>query len=151
MENRVRFIFAAVLISVAPLPAAQWESLPANAYFARYQPLKALPTEGLLLKPGDRLAICGDSITEQKMYSRIMETYLTVCVPQLDVTVRQFGWSGEKAPGFLARMENDVLRFEPTIATTCYAMNDHNYQPYPEEYGRTYRDASRSIIRIFKE
>ena len=151
MKNRMRFLFAIVLISVAPLLAAQWESLPSDAYFAAYKPLAAPPVEELLLKPGDRLAICGDSITEQKMYSRIMETYLTVCVPQLDVTVRQFGWSGEQAPGFLARMKNDTLRFAPTIATTCYAMNDHKYQPYQEEFGRVYRDASRSIIRLFKE
>jgi len=139
------------MISVSPLLAEQWKSLPSYPYFAAYKPLKAPPADKLLLEQGDRLAICGDSITEQKMYSRIMETYLTVCVPQLDVTARQFGWSGEKAPGFLARMENDTLRFKPTIATTCYAMNDHKYQPYREEYGRVYRDASRSIIRMFKE
>ena len=64
----------------------------------------------MLLKEGDRLAICGDSITEQRMYSRVIETYLTVCVPELKITTRQFGWSGETAPGFLARMTNDVLR-----------------------------------------
>lgn len=149
MKNRMSFLLL-IVISVSPLLAEQWESLPADSYFAAYRLLKAPPSEGRLLKQGDRLAICGDSITEQKMYSRIMETYLTVCVPQLHVAVRQFGWSGEKAPGLQARLENDVLRFEPTIATTCYAMNDHNYQPYKEEYGRIYRDASRSIIRSFK-
>jgi lysophospholipase L1-like esterase len=84
------------------------------------------------------------------MYSRIIETYLTVCVPHLRVTVRQFGWSGERAPGFLARMENDVLRFGPTVATTCYGMNDHGYQPYQEQYGAAYRDASRGVIATFK-
>jgi len=151
MKNRMRFVLAVVLISVAPLLAQPWESLPSDSYFSAFKPLKAPATEELLLKPGDRLAICGDSITEQKMYSRIMETYLTVCVPQLDVTVRQFGWSGEQAPGFLARMKNDALRFKPTIATTCYAMNDHKYQPYQEQFGRVYRDASRSIVRLFKE
>ncbi|MBN2560909.1 MAG: SGNH/GDSL hydrolase family protein [Phycisphaerae bacterium] len=149
MKNRMSFLLL-VVISVSPLLAEEWESLPADSYFAAYRLLKAPPSEGQLLKQGARLAICGDSITEQKMYSRIMETYLTVCVPQLHVAVRQFGWSGEKAPGLQGRLENDVLRFEPTIATTCYAMNDHNYQPYKEEYGRIYRDASRSIIRSFK-
>jgi hypothetical protein len=150
MKTHMRLLLAVVMISVSPLLAEQWESLPTDSYFTPYKLLKAPPGDGPLLKPGDRLAICGDSITEQKMYSRIMETYLTVCVPQLRITVRQFGWSGEKAPGFKARMENDVLRFKPTIATTCYAMNDHNYQPYKEEYGQIYRDASRSILRSFK-
>src|SRR5689334_14909324 len=88
----------------------------------KFNPAKAPPKPKLLLKKDDRLAICGDSITEQKMYSRIMEDYLTMCVPELNVTVRQYGWSGERAPGFLKRMTNDCLRFHPTIATTCYGM-----------------------------
>jgi hypothetical protein len=75
-----------------------------------------------LIQPGDRLAIIGDSITEQKMYSRIIETYLTLCVPDLKISTRQFGWSGETAEGFLHRMTNDCLRFQPTIATLCYGM-----------------------------
>lgn len=104
----------------------------------------------LILRRGDRLAICGDSITEQRMYSRIMEDYLTMCVPALRITVRQYGWSGEKAPGFLGRMTNDCLRFKPTIATTCYGMNDHQYRPYTDEIGDMYRTNSDAIIRAFK-
>jgi lysophospholipase L1-like esterase len=116
----------------------------------KFKPLPAPKTSVLILKEGDRLAICGDSITEQKMYSRIMEDYLTMCVPELKITVRQFGWSGEKAPGFLARMTNDCIRFKPTIATTCYGMNDHLYKPYEEQIGKTYREKSSAIIEAFK-
>lgn len=82
---------AASLLLALRLCAAPWEALPADPYFAPFKPLKAPPARGLLLQPGDRLAICGDSITEQKMYSRILETYLTVCVPELRLQVRQFG------------------------------------------------------------
>ena len=110
-----------------------------DALSKKFRPLPAPPTRGLLLKAGDRLAICGDSITEQKMYSRLIEDYLTMCVPELNVTVRQYGWSGERAPGFLGRMTNDCLRFKPTIATTCYGMNDHEYRPYEQRIGDTYR------------
>jgi lysophospholipase L1-like esterase len=116
----------------------------------KFSPLRAPQPSGLMLKPGDRLAICGDSITEQKMYSRIMEDYLTMCVPELEVSVRQYGWSGERAPGFLSRMTNDCLRFKPTIATTCYGMNDHEYRPYEERIGQTYREKSMGIIEAFK-
>jgi lysophospholipase L1-like esterase len=115
-----------------------------------YVPEKAPEPAHLVLKTGDKLAICGDSITEQKMYSRIMEDYLTMCVPDLKVTVRQYGWSGERAPGFLARMTNDCVRFEPTIATTCYGMNDHEYRSYQDRIGDTYRTNSDAIIRVFK-
>jgi lysophospholipase L1-like esterase len=116
----------------------------------KFKPLPAPKTTHLILKEGDRLAICGDSITEQRMYSRMMEDYLTMCVPELKITVRQFGWSGEKAPGFLGRMTNDCLRFKPTIATTCYGMNDHLYKPYEEEIGKTYREKTAAIDEAFK-
>ncbi|MBT5927567.1 MAG: SGNH/GDSL hydrolase family protein [Verrucomicrobia bacterium] len=124
--------------------------LPQASYFEPFKVHLAAQSQGLILKEGDRLAICGDSITEQKMYSRIMETYLTVCVPELRISVRQFGWSGERAPGFQSRMANDVLRFRPTIATTCYGMNDHRYQPFTAEIGAEYENSSRAIIQAFK-
>jgi hypothetical protein len=137
-------------LAVVSLLAAKLETKPADPYFAKFEPVKAPVPSRLVLKQGDRLAICGDSITEQKMYSRLMETYLTVCAPQLGVTVRQYGWGGETASGFLKRMTNDCLRFQPTIATTCYGMNDHGYRPYEESIGAKYREKSTDIVRSFK-
>jgi hypothetical protein len=139
----------AVLLSVT-LSAQELEPKPEDPAFAKFEPRKAPVSGKLLLEKGDRLAICGDSITEQKMYSRAMETYLTVCAPELAVSVRQYGWGGETAPGFLSRMTNDCLRFQPTIATTCYGMNDHRYGPYRPEIGDAYRKASAQIVRAFK-
>src|SRR5207302_8799402 len=132
-------------IAVSVVASEQFQSKPDDPYFVKFNPRKAPRPSGLLLKKGDRLAICGDSITEQKMYSRIMETYLTVCVPELEITARQYGWSGETAPGFLARMTNDCLRFHPTVATTCYGMNDHGYRRYEEKIGAAYRKNSTAI------
>ncbi|MBI5687680.1 MAG: SGNH/GDSL hydrolase family protein [Verrucomicrobia bacterium] len=150
MRHKLSFLVL-VLSFVTVLAAPPLETKPSDPFFAKFEPVKAPATTGLLLKPGDRLAICGDSITEQKMYSRIMETYLTVCVPQLGVTVRQYGWSGERAPGFLARMTNDCLRFSPTIATTCYGMNDHEYRPYEDRIGNTYCEKTTAIVQSFKQ
>ena len=149
MKQRLSLSLLA-LAAASSIAFADLAPLPADPYFAPFKPLAAPKPVGLQLLKGDRLAICGDSITEQKMYGRIMETYLTVCVPELEVTVRQYGWSGEKAPGFLARLTNDVLRFHPTIATTCYGMNDHRYQPFIEEIGQEYRANSQAILRSFK-
>ncbi len=130
--------------------AQMLETKPSDPYFEKFKPRKGPQPAGLVLKHGDRLAIAGDSITEQKMYSRVMETYLTVCVPELEITARQYGWGGETAPGFLARMTNDCLRFKPTIATTCYGMNDHGYRPYEASIGDRYRKASTGIVQSFK-
>jgi lysophospholipase L1-like esterase len=123
---------------------------PSDIHLDQFKPLKAPAPHGLLLHQGDRLAICGDSITEQKMYSRLIEDYLTVCEPELQVLVRQYGWGGERAPGFLARMTNDCLRFKPTVATTCYGMNDHEYRAYEDRIGQTYSNTSIAIIEAFK-
>ena len=116
----------------------------------QFKPAPAPSPDGLLLKKGDRLAICGDSITEQKMYSRLIEDYFTACMPELQVTVRQVGWGGERADGFLARMTNDCLRFKPTIATTSYGMNDHGYQPYKSSIGDAYRSNMLAVVQAFK-
>lgn len=143
-------LLAAVITTSCTLLGPRLETKPADPAFARFQPVRAPAAKGLLLQKGDRLAIVGDSITEQKRYSRIMETYLTVCVPELGLTARQYGWSGETAEGFLKRMTNDCLRFQPTVATTCYGMNDHKYRPYDEKNAQWYREKQTGIVRAFK-
>ncbi len=150
MRAKLIFPLGLALASWGLATAQTFEQKPEDACFERFVLLKAPKAPRLVLKAGDRLAICGDSITEQKMYSRIMEDYLTVCAPELKVTVRQYGWSGEKAPGFLARMTNDCLLFKPTVATTCYGMNDHEYGPYEERIGRTYCEKLMAVIEAFK-
>ena len=137
-------------IAVGVLAAQTLETKPNDPFFEKFQPVKAPPVAGPLLQKGDRLAIIGDSITEQKMYSRLMETYLTVCVPELEITVRQYGWGGETAPGFFSRVTNDCLRFKPTVATTCYGMNDHGYGAYRQDIGDRYRKYSTLIAQAFK-
>jgi hypothetical protein len=134
-----------------PVWAQQIITPPNNdPYFAGLYLLQAPPPKGPVLRAGDRLAICGDSITEQRRYSRIMETYLTVALPELGISTRQYGWSGEQASGFLRRMTNDVLRFDPTVATTCYGMNDHHYTAYQPDIGGAYASNMTDIILAFQ-
>jgi lysophospholipase L1-like esterase len=136
--------------SAAVPPPATYEPKPDDPYFLKFNPRLAPQPGPLLLKEGDRLAIIGDSITEQKMYSRIMEDYLTVCVPQLKITTRQFGWSGETAEGFLRRMTNDCLRFHPTVATLAYGMNDFRYRPFDLLNSEWYRANYTAVVRSLK-
>ena len=113
-------------------------------------PLRGISGE-LMLKKGDRVAIVGDSITEQKQYSKFMELYLLACVPDLDLTMYQFGWSGERAPGFAHRMENDFVPWKPTVVTTCFGMNDGSYRPYSDAIGKAYEDGTQRIQTRCKE
>jgi lysophospholipase L1-like esterase len=103
------------------------------------------------LRPDDYVAVCGDSITEQKLYSVYVQTYLLACGPQPDLRAMQFGWGGEVSWGFLDRMDNDVLRYKPTVATTCYGMNDGGYGPLAEERAKRYREAMISIVTRVKD
>lgn len=135
--------------SVESVRPYAYETKPDAPELAGYFPALAPKSFDLILKEGDRLAIVGDSITEQKMYSRIIENYLTACVPHMNVTVRQYGWSGEKTDGFLNRMERDCLTFEPTIATICYGMNDARYRPFDVTNGRWYKDHYSAIVKKF--
>ena len=105
----------------------------------------------LVLKKGDRLAIVGDSITEQKQYSRFIENYLLACTPELELKIFQFGWSGERAPGFAHRMDNDLIPWKPTVVTTAFGMNDGSYRAYNEAIGRNYEQGTRRIQDRMKE
>jgi lysophospholipase L1-like esterase len=137
------------IVFALPLTAREAPALPPE--LSAYVLDPAPETKELLLKKGDRLAIIGDSITEQKRYSVIVETYITGCLPELDVTVRQYGWSGEQAVGFVKRMENDALRFKLTVATTCYGMNDFHYVPFDQKAADDYRNNMTTIVQAFKK
>jgi lysophospholipase L1-like esterase len=103
-----------------------------------------------LLIENARVAVIGDSITEQKLYSKYIEAYLLACIGRQDITVFQFGWSGERADGFANRLANDLAVFGPNVATTCYGMNDGSYQPYNEAIGKAYEGNMRRVIEGLK-
>lgn len=104
-----------------------------------------------VVQPGARVAILGDSITEQKIYSRFIEDYLIACMPELKVQVMQFGWGGDTANGISNRMQNDLLPYKPTLVTTCYGMNDGGYRAFDAGIGKRYEDPMRVIVGKLKE
>jgi lysophospholipase L1-like esterase len=103
------------------------------------------------LQANDLVAICGDSITEQKQYSVDIEDYLIMCKPTPGVRAEQFGWGGETSWGFLSKMPVFTLPFKPTVATTSYGMNDGAYSPMNDEKATHYREAETGIIEAFKK
>ena len=98
------------------------------------------------LQPKARVAIVGDSITEQKLYSKYVESWLLACSGVPDLRVMQFGWGGETAGGFANRADNDLAVFDPDIVTLCYGMNDGGYQPWRSEIGTAYEANMRRIL-----
>lgn len=103
------------------------------------------------LQSGDLVAICGDSITEQKLYSLYMAAYFLLCQPAPKLEAMQFGWGGETASGLLGRVTNDVLPFKPTVATTCYGMNDGGYREVSDSTVESYRKNMDGIVKKLKD
>ena len=122
-----------------------------DAFFAKYHPATAHPHKvPFALKQGDHLLLIGDSMTEARKYSLMIETYLNVCLPELEVVVRNLGKGGETAEGFLGRIESECLRNRPTVATICYGMNDAGYINNNREAADKFRLASEMIIQRLK-
>ena len=116
--------------------------------------LSASAQQAQKLQKGDFVAICGDSITEQRLYSVYIQDYLLMCKPAgvgVDLRTMQFGWSGETSWGFLQKMPKEALRFPMAVATTCYGMNDGGYAPLSPDREKRYREAMTGIVRAFKD
>jgi lysophospholipase L1-like esterase len=101
------------------------------------------------LQKGDFLAVCGDSITEQKLYCRFIEEYLLMCQPE-NLRIMQLGWNGETSWGFLTKMPTEAMRFHPSAVTICFGMNDGGYAEVVPNYDR-YRRSLHGIIQNFKK
>lgn len=114
--------------------------------------LAAGPTRAdFLVKPNDVIAICGDSITEQRIYSAYIEDYLLMCQPAHAQRILQFGFGGGTTPGFFSNLKPCLFPFKPTIVMTCYGMNDGNYKPVDQATLDLYRDITTQVITSFKE
>jgi lysophospholipase L1-like esterase len=104
--------------------------------------LAATAAAGPVLRPDDRLAICGDSMTANLGYSVYIEDYLLASQPVAGLEVSQFGWGGQTAETFLARLGTDLVPFKPTIVTTCFGMNDNLDR---------YRKAQSDLVKALKK
>jgi lysophospholipase L1-like esterase len=125
-------LFLATLVGISTITQAQ------NA-----------PATGVL--PTDVVAICGDSITEQHIYSADIEAYIAMCKPVTGARTEQFGWGGETAEGFKNKMPQFMLPFSGTVATTCYGMNDGHYTALTPQTADWYRKNTTEIVETLKK
>lgn len=104
-----------------------------------------------LVRPGDTVAICGDSITEQRLYSVFIEDYLLMCQGAQPVRPMQFGWGGESLWHFADRVDNAVLRFRPSVVTMLYGVNDGAYRARSPKTEKEFRMKAGEIVRKLKQ
>jgi len=99
-----------------------------------------------IIKAGDRMVIYGDSITEQRQYSRFVQQYFYCRYPDMKLKVYNAGWGGDRASGALNRLERDVLVLKPTIVTLFFGMNDGNYSALNDGTLAEYRKNLEGLI-----
>ncbi len=104
----------------------------------------------LILQPNDVLALCGDSITQQKIYTVDIEDYLLMCQPIDGLRIVQLGWAGEKTSSFAMRINCDLLPFKPTVVTTCYGMNDGSYRAMDQDIQSDFSQSTQAVIDKLK-
>jgi lysophospholipase L1-like esterase len=111
---------------------------------------------GFYLHPNDVVVFYGDSITDQRLYTTYVETFVVTRYPKLPVRFVHSGWGGDHVGGGSGgaideRLKRDVLGFKPTVMTVMLGMNDGRYQTFDEETFRVFRDGYEHIVKVMKD
>ena len=108
------------------------------------------------LKAGDRVVFYGDSITDQRLYTTFVETYVVTRFPKMNVTFIHSGWSGDRVTGggggpIDTRLKRDVFPYKPTVVTVMLGMNDGGVRPYETKAFETYAKGLEHLVESVKE
>ncbi len=120
-----------------------------------FSAVSSFGADSFYLKNGDRVVFYGDSITDQRLYTVLTETYVATRYPKLDVTFVHSGWGGDKVSGggggpIDVRLSRDVLAYKPTVMTIMLGMNDGLYRAETEATDHTFFDGYRHIVDTMK-
>jgi lysophospholipase L1-like esterase len=115
----------------------------------------AFSADSFYLKNGDRVVFYGDSITDQRLYTVITETYVVTRYPELSVGFVHSGWGGDKVSGggggpIDLRLQRDVLAYKPTVMTIMLGMNDGLYRAETEDTDKTFFNGYKHIVDTVK-
>jgi lysophospholipase L1-like esterase len=103
------------------------------------------------LKEGDRVVFYGDSITDQRLYTTFVETYVVTRFPQMKVTFVHSGWGGDRVTGggggpVDLRLQRDVVAYKPNVMTIMLGMNDGSYRAFDKPIFDTYATGYQHIV-----
>jgi lysophospholipase L1-like esterase len=117
--------------------------------FLAFFPVLA-PAESVF-RPGDVYTMCGDSITQQEIYSMDIEDYILMCQPVHGVRTIQCGWGGTGADHFAVHMKDTALPFAPSVATVFFGMNDGNFAAPTPANEQRFRESLEKAVDNFKQ
>lgn len=107
------------------------------------------------LKQGDRVVFYGDSITDQRLYTTFVETFVLTRFPSMKVDFIHSGWGGDRVDGggggpIDLRLERDVFAYNPTVVTIMLGMNDGRYRAFDQSIFDEYSKGLRNIVQTIK-
>jgi lysophospholipase L1-like esterase len=93
----------------------------------------------------------GDSITDQRLYTTFVETYVVTRFPQMKVTFVHSGWGGDRVTGggggpIDLRLQRDVVAYKPNVMTIMLGMNDGSYRAFDKPIFDTYASGYQHIV-----
>ena len=115
----------------------------------------AFAQPSFFLKPNDTVVFYGDSITDQRLYTTFVETYVVTRFPKSNITFVHSGWSGDRVTGggggpIDLRLRRDVFAYRPTVVTVMLGMNDGRYRAFDQAIFDEYANGYRSIVKAIK-
>jgi lysophospholipase L1-like esterase len=115
----------------------------------------ALAGRPFALRDGDRVVFYGDSITEQRLYTTFVETYVVTRFPGMNVSFVHSGWGGDRVTGggggpIDRRLARDVFAYKPTVVTVMLGMNDASYQPFKQPIFDVYARGYLHLVESLK-
>jgi len=118
-------------------------------------PAQSAAPVSFYLKSGDRVVFYGDSITDQRLYTTFVESYVVTRFPRLKVSFVHSGWGGDRVTGggggpIDVRLRRDVIAYQPTVMTIMLGMNDGSYRAYDQQIFNTYAEGYKHIIDTVK-
>src|SRR5439155_16313408 len=107
------------------------------------------------LRDGDRVVFYGDSITDQRLYTTFVETYVVTRFPLLKVSFVHSGWGGDRVTGggggpVDVRLWRDVLPYNPTVLTIMLGMNDGKYRAFDQQLFDEFTTGFKHIVDTVK-
>lgn len=108
------------------------------------------------IHPNDVVVFYGDSITDQRLYTTFVETFVVTRYPKLPVRFVHSGWGGDRVTGGGGgpvddRLRRDVLAYKPTVMTIMLGMNDGSYRAFDDAIFHTYADGYEHIVKFMKD
>jgi lysophospholipase L1-like esterase len=108
------------------------------------------------LHPNDTVVFYGDSITDQRLYTTYVETFVVTRYPKLPVRFVHSGWGGDRVTGggggpIDDRLKRDVLTYKPTVMTIMLGMNDGRYRAFDDETFHIFADGYEHIFKSMKD